>query len=77
MWAEPRSPVSAAPGEALRPPEAKGAGTRLKKLEAGLRGLPVPVLGYVRESALHLDLRCLDAGDEPAFVAQLEGLPAC
>jgi L-seryl-tRNA(Ser) seleniumtransferase len=62
---------------ALRPPAAKGAGTRLKKLEAGLRGLPVPVLGYVREGALHLDLRCLDVSDEPAFAAQLAGLPPC
>ena len=38
----------------------------------GLRALPVPVIGYVRDGALWLDLRTLD--DEAGFVAQLEGV---
>jgi L-seryl-tRNA(Ser) seleniumtransferase len=58
----------------VRPVAAKGAGTRLKHLEAALRALPVPVLGYVREGALHLDLRCLEAGDEAAFMQQFQTL---
>jgi L-seryl-tRNA(Ser) seleniumtransferase len=72
-------PVERLPSAALaiRPLAAKGGGTRLKKLETGLRGLAVPVLGYVREGALHLDLRCLESSDEPAFVEQLAALPAC
>ena len=59
---------------AVRPVVAKGAGTRLKQLEAALRALPVPVLGYVREGALHLDLRCLESGDEAAFMQQFQSL---
>jgi L-seryl-tRNA(Ser) seleniumtransferase len=72
-------PVERLPSTALaiRPLTAKGAGTRLKKLEAALRELAVPVLGYVREGALHLDLRCLEPLDEAAFVEQLAALPAC
>ncbi|MGH8764264.1 MAG: L-seryl-tRNA(Sec) selenium transferase [Burkholderiales bacterium] len=60
-------------GLSMRPPP-KGAGTQLKRLEAALRSLPVPVLGYVREGALHLDFRCLSTEDEPAFIRQLEAL---
>jgi L-seryl-tRNA(Ser) seleniumtransferase len=72
-------PVERLPSAALvaKPVAAKGAGTRLKALEAALRALPAPVLGYVREGALHLDLRCLEECDEPQFAAQLASLPQC
>jgi len=55
-------------------PLSKSPGTRLKRLEAAFRALPVPVLGHVREGALHLDLRCLRIEDEAEFVEQLDGL---
>jgi L-seryl-tRNA(Ser) seleniumtransferase len=72
-------PVERLPSAALvaTPQAIKGAGTRLKALEAALRALQVPVLGYVREGSLHLDLRCLTLEDEPAFASQLAGLPPC
>jgi len=49
--------------------QGKGEGTALKALETRLRDLPVPVIGRVHESALWLDLRCLE--DEAQFLAQL------
>jgi L-seryl-tRNA(Ser) seleniumtransferase len=36
-----------------------------------LRGLPRPVVGRVARGRLILDCRCLEAGDEAAFIAQL------
>jgi L-seryl-tRNA(Ser) seleniumtransferase len=59
-------------GFAIRPLQKGGA--RMKRLESAFRSLPVPVLGYVREGAFHLDLRCLAAEDEGPFVEQLKGL---
>ena len=56
----------------LTPTAKRGRGGALKRLTAGLRALPVPVIGRVHEDALWLDLRCLD--DEAGFIAQLSQL---
>jgi L-seryl-tRNA(Ser) seleniumtransferase len=47
-------------------------GSAVKKIEAAFRALPVPVIGFVRDDALLLDLRCLQ--DEDAFAQQLPAL---
>jgi len=48
----------------------KRSGRTLAKLEKTLREWPRPVIGRIADGALHLDLRCLEADDEAAFVAQ-------
>lgn len=60
-------------GLAIAPVERKGAGQRLEALAAALRSVPIPVIGYIKDGALVLDLRCLE--DEASFVAQLARLP--
>ncbi len=55
-------------------PSGKKPGKALLALEAAFRALPTPVIGYVRDDAYHLDLRCLEAQDEARFVAQLTQL---
>jgi len=62
----------ASAGIAIAPVGRRGAGKRLEALSRAFRRLPIPVIGYVRDNALILDLRCLD--DETAFIAQLAGL---
>jgi len=57
---------------AIRPVARKGAGARLDSLTAAFRGLPVAVIGHVKDGALFFDMRCLD--DEAGFLAQLSQL---
>ncbi|GAB2738813.1 L-seryl-tRNA(Sec) selenium transferase [Melaminivora jejuensis] len=66
-------PVNTLPswGLALQPLEARGAGRALGRLEAALRALPRPVIGRIETGALWLDLRCLQAHEQPDFSAQL------
>jgi L-seryl-tRNA(Ser) seleniumtransferase len=56
-------------GLAIAPVGRKRAGTRLEALAAAFRGLPVPVIGRIKDGVLVLDLRCLD--DEAGFLGQL------
>lgn len=69
-------PVDSLPshGLVIRREDGKRAGRHLKALEAAWRQLPRPVIGRVGDDALWLDLRCLEAADEAAFVGQLAGL---
>jgi len=55
---------------------ARGSGARLEALAAAFRALPVPVIGRIADGRLWLDLRCLEAHDEPIFAAQLHALKA-
>jgi L-seryl-tRNA(Ser) seleniumtransferase len=57
---------------ALAPVQKKGAGRALDELGTALRGLPLPVLGRVKDDELWLDLRCLEQDDE--LLAQLPTL---
>jgi L-seryl-tRNA(Ser) seleniumtransferase len=56
-------------GVAIAPVARKGAGTQLDALAAAFRALPVPVIGHIKDGALHFDLRCLD--NEADFLGQL------
>ncbi len=68
-------PVERLPSAALVfRPTAKKPGKALLTVEAAFRALPMPVIGYIRDDAYHLDLRCLEAKDEACFVAQLAQL---
>ncbi|WP_027994429.1 L-seryl-tRNA(Sec) selenium transferase [Simplicispira psychrophila] len=69
-------PVESLPSHGLRiaPVQSQHPGRQLQRLETTLRQLPRPVIGRIQEDALWLDLRCLEAADQPAFVQQLEKL---
>ena len=68
-------PVERLPSAALVfRPTAKKPGKTLSAMEAAFRRLPMPVIGYIRNDAYHLDLRCMEAKDEASFVNQLAEL---
>ncbi|MBS0294449.1 MAG: L-seryl-tRNA(Sec) selenium transferase [Proteobacteria bacterium] len=69
-------PVDTLPshGLAIAPTSPRRTGRALAKLETALRALPRPVIGHIASDVLWLDLRCLEAGDMPAFTAQLPRL---
>jgi len=50
------------------------AGDGLDGLAARLRALPVPVIGRIGGGRVWLDCRCLEAEEEPDFVAQVRSL---
>ncbi|VTU32744.1 L-seryl-tRNA(Sec) selenium transferase [Variovorax sp. SRS16] len=64
-------PVDTLPSAGLRltPVHPRGAG--VEALATAFRQLPVPVIGRIRNNALWLDLRCLDAAQEAEFTGQL------
>jgi L-seryl-tRNA(Ser) seleniumtransferase len=48
-------------------------GNSLETIALYLRDLPRPVIGRITQGRLVLDCRCLEPGDEAAFIAQLRG----
>jgi L-seryl-tRNA(Ser) seleniumtransferase len=66
-------PVESLPSHGLRvhPASGRQAGRQLMQLEAALRALPRPVIGRIQANALWLDLRCLEAHQQPLFAEQL------
>jgi L-seryl-tRNA(Ser) seleniumtransferase len=63
-------------GLVVRPVAAGRISNALGRLEQRLRALPLPVIGRVAQDALWLDLRCLQAYQEPRFIEQLGLLAA-
>ncbi|MBJ9900326.1 L-seryl-tRNA(Sec) selenium transferase [Burkholderia cenocepacia] len=57
-------------GLVVRSADGKRSGRALAQLEKRLREWPRPVIGRVADNALRFDLRCVEAADEAAFVAQ-------
>ncbi|HEX6832144.1 MAG TPA: L-seryl-tRNA(Sec) selenium transferase [Rudaea sp.] len=67
-------PIDRLPSHGLAVRAVKSRRGSLDRLEERLRALPRPVIGRIADKTLWLDLRCLEAGDEAAFVAQLDRL---
>ncbi|STR27281.1 L-seryl-tRNA(Sec) selenium transferase [Janthinobacterium lividum] len=63
-------------GLAIRSAPASRLSNPLGMLEQRLRALPCPVIGRIGQDTLWLDLRCLEAAYETAFIAQLAELSA-
>ena len=61
----------ALPVDLLRSAAVTITGKGLEKITESLRGLPKPVIGRIFRGQLILDCRCLEHGDEAAFIAQL------
>jgi L-seryl-tRNA(Ser) seleniumtransferase len=59
---------------AFVPVQARGAGTKLEELAAGLRAMPVPVIGRIADGRLWLDLRCLEPQDEALLIEQFSAV---
>ena len=67
-------PVEVLPSAALSITAANGEDELLRALAARLRRLPKPIIGRLHNGALLLDLRCLEAIHEDAFLEQLSEL---
>ncbi|MDZ7784634.1 MAG: L-seryl-tRNA(Sec) selenium transferase [Halioglobus sp.] len=67
-------PVETLASAALRIRPVSGEDGDLRELAQELRQLPVPVIGRMHRGGLWLDLRCLEAEQESAFVTQMDGL---
>lgn len=65
-------PLDTLPSAGLGFRPLSGSGSALEKLAAGLRALPVPVIGRIADGTVILDLRCLE--DVDGFAANLDGL---
>ena len=65
-------PLETIPSAGLAIRSVTGRGEALQAVSAGLRRLPVPVIGRIEDQAVVLDLRCLE--DEARFVANLAQL---
>ena len=63
-------------GLAIRSAPASRLSNPLGVLEQRLRALPCPVIGRIGQDTLWLDLRCLEAAHETAFITQLAELSA-
>ena len=59
------------PSAALSITAANGEDEPLRALAAHFRKLPKPIIGRLHNGALLLDLRCLEAIHEDAFLEQL------
>ena len=67
-------PVETLPSAALQIVARSGQDRDLRRLADTLRQLPLPVIGRLHKNALWLDLRCLEANQQPLFVEQLDSL---
>ena len=67
-------PVGQLPSSAVAVSLPEGGQKALLQLQQGLRNLPRPVIGRLHQGRLLLDMRCLEATDEAAFLAQLPRL---